>query len=565
MDKINEININGEIEAIFDPLYYSRMYMEQECDFKMALAHYMKIGAHKKFDPNPCFITSYYLNQLRDKDKVPNALLHYITNGAKCGITPHPLFDAVWYCQNYSIDPELISPFSHFMISIKKGMPNQPNEFFDISWYAERYKLPLHGIALNHYWQHAFSGSFDPGPRFSTSQYMSLYPDIKENGLNPLAHYIYHGKTEGRLALPADFEIGNDYVDNLMKLISKADIIHFHHTEKFANSTIKFMNEHFREIRNAHLILRVASDDVTKQPFPKGENVMELFYSALNPDLLKGKKLIFHSLIWQQHINFLFENPYLLKQSYWMVWGGDVYGARRDEKNDFVRKNIYGIGTFSDRSIISEVYGTNHKFFDTNLCVNPVSLSTMSHYIKYRNPESPVIIQINHSADKSTIEMFKILGQFKNRNIRIKTVLAYSDLSMVSEIRRTGQEIFGDKFSSLDHMLTPDQYAAYLAENDILILNQARQQGTANCCMALGMGQKVFVPSNVSTWDWLKGLGIIAYDTLGIKNMSFEDIIGYPETIRKINMERINDSVYGADAIKKAFMPVFADCLLKRN
>jgi hypothetical protein len=35
-----------------------------------------------------------------------------------------------------------------------------------------------------------------------TDQYLLLHPDLNESGINPITHYLLHGKTEGR-ELPA--------------------------------------------------------------------------------------------------------------------------------------------------------------------------------------------------------------------------------------------------------------------------------------------------------------------------------------------------------------------------
>ena len=43
----------------------------------------------------------------------------------------------------------------------------------------------------------------DPSPAFSSWLYCMLYPDVKASGMNPLLHYLRHGRLEGRLAPPA--------------------------------------------------------------------------------------------------------------------------------------------------------------------------------------------------------------------------------------------------------------------------------------------------------------------------------------------------------------------------
>jgi hypothetical protein len=39
----------------------------------------------------------------------------------------------------------------------------------------------------------------DPGADFQTDYYLEANPDVRENGMNPLAQYLRFGRHEGRL------------------------------------------------------------------------------------------------------------------------------------------------------------------------------------------------------------------------------------------------------------------------------------------------------------------------------------------------------------------------------
>ena len=41
----------------------------------------------------------------------------------------------------------------------------------------------------------------DPSPTFSSRGYSAAYPDVADSGFNPLLHYIYWGKAEGRIPI----------------------------------------------------------------------------------------------------------------------------------------------------------------------------------------------------------------------------------------------------------------------------------------------------------------------------------------------------------------------------
>lgn len=85
--------------------------------------------------------------------------------------------------------------------------------YFDHKWYLEQYRSKLTGLPSHsesdlavHYLETGWKQGLNPGPEFHTNFYLDQYPDIKENGIIPLYHYVAQGKKEGRLPcpLPAD-------------------------------------------------------------------------------------------------------------------------------------------------------------------------------------------------------------------------------------------------------------------------------------------------------------------------------------------------------------------------
>ena len=40
-----------------------------------------------------------------------------------------------------------------------------------------------------------------PSDKFDTKSYLAMNPDVKNSGINPLLHYIKHGKAEGRVII----------------------------------------------------------------------------------------------------------------------------------------------------------------------------------------------------------------------------------------------------------------------------------------------------------------------------------------------------------------------------
>ncbi len=57
---------------------------------------------------------------------------------------------------------------------------------------------------LVHYNTYGWKEGRNPCSNFDTSKYLQAYPDVASANVNPLRHYINHGKGEGRVAFMAD-------------------------------------------------------------------------------------------------------------------------------------------------------------------------------------------------------------------------------------------------------------------------------------------------------------------------------------------------------------------------
>ncbi|MGA0595805.1 glycosyltransferase [Enterovirga sp. CN4-39] len=79
------------------------------------------------------------------------------------------------------------------------------NPHFDPDWYLATYPdVRASGVdPYRHYLRHGAVEGRDPSPAFSTSYYLERYEDVRRSGVNPLVHFWKHGEAEGRRPLPA--------------------------------------------------------------------------------------------------------------------------------------------------------------------------------------------------------------------------------------------------------------------------------------------------------------------------------------------------------------------------
>lgn len=73
---------------------------------------------------------------------------------------------------------------------------------FDLEWYRASHPDIPAMRALEHFAEIGWRSGESPGPGFDSLFYLRNNPDVAEAGINPVIHYIRHGKAEHRLATP---------------------------------------------------------------------------------------------------------------------------------------------------------------------------------------------------------------------------------------------------------------------------------------------------------------------------------------------------------------------------
>ena len=77
------------------------------------------------------------------------------------------------------------------------------SEYFDKKYVVSQLKqLGLQvKDPLEFFFSHGAALELSPSEKFDTKSYLAMNPDVKESGINPLLHYIKHGKAEGRVLI----------------------------------------------------------------------------------------------------------------------------------------------------------------------------------------------------------------------------------------------------------------------------------------------------------------------------------------------------------------------------
>ncbi len=336
------------------------------------------------------------------------------------------------------------------------------------------------------------------------------------------------------------------------KMQNSYKYIHLMSNDKFAKPFVQFLNKNYDTSEHLVLCKRFFRDF----PFPEGENVLEIKsyreFDFYNPQI---EKIICHSLFDEERVQFFYKHQELLQEkTYWQIWGGDLYDAPTDEINTFVRKNFKGYITMFDEAYARKKYGITAPFYPAYY-VTPMSGISPAKIREERGAHEGINIQINNSADVSTIEILEMLKKFRKENMKIYTVLSYGQMKEKDSILQKGKEIFGQKFIPLLQYLPAEEYMRHLANLDVLILNQSRQQAGANAHSAVHLGIKLFIHDENTIGTKLKNDGLSIYNPKDIENMDFQEFFSF--NLQEENIANLKSSNAKRGNTREAWQRIF--------
>lgn len=304
-------------------------------------------------------------------------------------------------------------------------------------------------------------------------------------------------------------------------------ILHLCTVNKFIEPFYQFIKDNFADFESNHQFYIEGSSE--KYINPVGNNIFFAQsvkslkrYFWLISQMNRADKIILHGLWDMRALMLLCIQPWLLKKSFWAIWGGDLYTYkpakknRRWWRNEILRRfAIKRFGHFithirGDYELARQWYaakGVWHECFmyPSNLYHEPPTKNTQHDGIN---------ILLGNSADPSNnhIEVLEKLKSYVTDNMHIYCPLSYGDMEYAKQVTDYGKRIFGDKFNPLFEFMIFDDYKKLLSKIDIAIFNHKRQQGMGNITTLLGMGKKVFMRSDVTSYHTIRSLGVFIHD-----------------------------------------------------
>jgi O-antigen biosynthesis protein len=124
---------------------------------------------------------------------------HHLHGGWRLLASLHPLFDARWYLgRNPDVRHAGADPWTHFVLhGWSEG--RDPGPLFSIRYYRRHNPaLDPDDDPLRDYVEGGWKRGRSPHPLFDPLHYLRTSPDVAAANVEPLAHFLDHGLSEGR-------------------------------------------------------------------------------------------------------------------------------------------------------------------------------------------------------------------------------------------------------------------------------------------------------------------------------------------------------------------------------
>ncbi len=331
---------------------------------------------------------------------------------------------------------------------------------------------------------------------------------------------------------------------------NKIKYLHIFTYVLFIEPYVNFINKNFDSKEHLFLILTNSGKVNSRENVKKiSRNFKDLL--SLIRELYRCEKIFLHGLIDYEIVLIFFLQPWLLKKCNWVVFGVDLYQYKFRKKSfklnlyeivrGFVIRNMSGIIAFikEDYKLAQKWYKVKGKYYYSFLYPNIVYKELDLSKVKRDNEK--IYIQVGNSADPALnhLEVFNKLEKYKNKAIEIICPLAYGNDDYRNKVVEAGTKIFGDKFNPIKELVSFEKYSELLAKIDIAIFSYEEQQALGNIIILLGLGKKVYIRDDITSWKLCSNLGLKVYSL----NKNFNELFQkMPNDVISKNIDNVKEN-----------------------
>jgi hypothetical protein len=299
------------------------------------------------------------------------------------------------------------------------------------------------------------------------------------------------------------------------------------------------------------------------------ETRMEL-RSTMPALLQNADQIVFHSFPVSRSLFFWYRYRKFFNKAIWAVWGQDAYWYNYCKKTldnrlyEWIRTRlIRRLHTIlcpvkGDYDFILNHYKTAASY-QPGMYPIPTDFSVLRQMRTAKKSNKLFNIQVGNSANptNNSIEVIRFLGKHLSNQCRVFCPLSYGDKDYAKKVIEFGKNELGDNFIPMTTFLGREEYAAFVASVDILIMNHQRQQGLGNIFSYLFLGKKVYIRSDNSSFPFFKDHGIVVYDTKALlNNGDIGQLMEVNLQVSHANMMRTEELI-SIDTLKQGWSEIF--------
>lgn len=294
--------------------------------------------------------------------------------------------------------------------------------------------------------------------------------------------------------------------------------------------------EHFFVVRD--------TPENPKQEISKYRNVAWLphaegiEYSVFLAYLEAADHIFWHAVGWNFRTLFrVLLHPSIMKKSYWVEWGADLYHWRREEKglrhkivnkiNETWRKKIRGaIMIFpADEAVFVSQFGEEIPVLHAGYVAFPCDKTEKLRPVE-TGEKRPLSILLGHSATPKCnhLEMLEKLSKYRDEDIVIHIPLSYGDAGYAGTVEKKAEELFPqEKLHIMKEPMALPDYIGFLWTVDVAVFDVYRQIALGNIEQLLYMRKKVYLPRDSILGKYYTDNDTEIFDTSLIGEESFEE------------------------------------------
>ena len=315
--------------------------------------------------------------------------------------------------------------------------------------------------------------------------------------------------------------------------------LHIIQNEKIAISEISSYREHFKS-DNIPFVIFGGVYNYSFEGFDNVITIEENFKGCLKLVGLmqKADRIHVHGFFSFWLLGLLAVYIKLCEKVVWYIWGDDFYCLTKPKTSLAnrihlaLRRRVYkrvryiATNVCGDYKLLCSIMQKKYEFIE--LRYGRGYISGIEPFVQCTSYHDSVNILVGNSATKSNyhLEVFDKLKKFRDENINIYVPLSYGSKDYADEVIKYGSQLFGEKFKPITEFMPKDKYFMQLMSMDIAVFANDRQQALGNIVALLYAGKKVYIRSDISSWESLHdeyGIGVCDY--LGLDQEDFKKFI----------------------------------------